>query len=239
MPGRYSALGWALWLVETALCLLAALVAAGAMYPDRGVVHRLVTALLIASALILVVIQACGIFNQLNPISVGVIGLLVFGGCLAIALRRLGVSELTRIVARDVRTLRETASDVVREREIGMLNAVLAFAIFVLGALVVWVFRSWDWDCLVYHKTVTDFTIQKKSLQWIDAYAVVSAFPRNLEWLAAWNCLFQREKRLDESPQWAYGLLACFFIIALSRSLGTKRPLAIVLGSGWIAFTPV
>ncbi len=232
-------MGWALWLVETALCLFAALVAAGAIYPERGLVHRLVAALLIAPALILVVIQACGIFDQLNPISVGVVGLLVFGGCLAIAFPCLGVGRLTDLVARDVQTLRETARDVVREREIGILNAVLAFAIFALGALVIWVFRSWDWDCLVYHKTITDFTIQKKSLQWIDAYAVVAAFPRNIEWLAAWNCLFQRDNRLDDSSQWPYGLLACLLIMAWARRLGTQRPFATALGSAWIALPPV
>ena len=232
-------MGWALWAIESGLCLFAAYAGAAAIYPERGPAHRLLVTLLISPSLILVVIQGCGLFAQLNPLTVGLAGALVFGCCLGIAISQLGRAGLASMVARDLQVFREAPREFFAARELGALNCLLGFAIFAFAALVIWVFRSWDWDCLVYHKTITDFTIQKQSLRWIDAYAVVSAFPRNVEWLAVWNCLFQRDNRLDDSPQWLFGALGCLVIAAWARRLGAQRPFATALGATWIALPPV
>ena len=232
-------MGWALWAVESALCLLAGYTSAAAIYPERGLPHRLLVALLISPSMILVVIQGCGLLTQLNPLAVGVAGVVVFGACLVIATSKLGQGGLASIVVRDLQACREAAHEFLIAREIGALNCFLGFAIFAFAALIIWVFRSWDWDCLVYHKTITDFTIQKQSVHWIDAYAAVSAFPRNVEWLAVWNCLFQRDNRLDDSPQFLFGVLACLVIVAWARRLGVQRSFAIALGASWIALPPV
>jgi len=123
-------LGWALWAVESALCLLAGYTSAAAIYPERGLPHRLLVALLISPSMILVVIQGCGLLTQLNPLAVGVAGVVVFGACLVIATSKLGQGGLASIVVRDLQACREAAHEFLIAREIGALNCFLGFAIF-------------------------------------------------------------------------------------------------------------
>src|SRR5919106_3338430 len=105
-------MGWFVWFAETLLCLAAAYVVAAALYPERGVLHRIIGTLIVAPSLILVAMQAAGFAGVLRPVWLGLVAVPVFAVPGWIALRRIGRDHLLALVRSDAdsigRLLRES-----------------------------------------------------------------------------------------------------------------------------------
>jgi hypothetical protein len=54
-----------------------------------------------------------------------------------------------------------------------------------------------------------------------------------------WNCIFQRDNRLDDSAQLPFLLLGAVVVAAWARRVGASRPLSVAVGATWIALPPV
>src|SRR5262249_12495892 len=147
---------------ETLLCLLASYLTAAAIYSDKGLAHRLVVTLLIAPSLILVVVQGSGLVGRLEPVSAGILGLLVFGAALVLACAANSRARVRRTLHSDLKSLQSLPSELFKSREVAIVNILLGSLILIGGAAFIWFYRSWDWDCLVLHKLITDFTVQSK-----------------------------------------------------------------------------
>jgi hypothetical protein len=103
-------------------------------------------------------------------------------------------------------------------------------------------FRSWMWDPLMFHTTITNLIVQEGSLGFMDygsGFPQVKGYPRLVHLLAAWNVMFQGNTELDDASQlWfaAIGMLTC---AAWARRMGTTIPFALSAGAAWILFPPV
>ncbi|MEO7113580.1 MAG: hypothetical protein ABI183_24290, partial [Polyangiaceae bacterium] len=91
-----------------------------------------------------------------------------------------------------------------------------------------------------YHVTITDYAVQNHDLDWIPTHLhYVSGYPRNVELLAAWNCLFPLDNLLDDAPQIPFALLGMLSIAAWCRRLNASRALSAGAAAVWYALPPV
>lgn len=233
-------MGWFVWIIETALCAVSAYSVAAAVYRDRGVLYRLIAALLVAPSLILLSIYATGIPGLLRPLPLALVAAIVFAVPLIIALRRLGAAELVALARSDLGAPRRLWQEVVRERDVSAL-LVLAGALVIAGAaFLVVIYRSWTWDPMWYHVPITSYTIQYGSLQWIDTSVPwTQSHPRNVELLALWNCIFPLDATLDDSSQIPFGILGAAVVAAWARRAGATRAFAAGLGGAFLLLPPV
>lgn len=228
------------WIVETALCLAASYTVALAVYPERGLAHRLVAVHLVALSLILVALEVCGLARVLTPVVLGLASTVIFGVAGALALRSVGRAHLTATLRADLgapwRTLREVWTE--REPAIGAL--VPAGVALGVVLTMVWFYKSWTWDPVWYHVPITAYVIQLKSLHWIDSHIPwVQGYPRNVELISVWNCIFPMDNRFDDTGQLPFAALGSCVVTAWSRRVGASRPLSLALGAAWFALPPV
>ncbi len=233
-------MGWLAWALETALCGLASWLTAGALFRERGLAHRAVVTLLVAPTLLLWIIQGCGMVGRLEPVTVGLAGALLFSSVGALAYRSLGRAGVKALGHRDLSAVKATFVDGWREREPALLGCVLGGFALVLAGLRIIYFKTWDWDADWYHLPITNWAIQTRSILWPPTHDVfIRGFPRNIEWLAVWNCLFSKDNRLDDSAQWPFALLGAAVVMAWARKIGASRPLSAGLGLIWVTLPPV
>jgi hypothetical protein len=233
-------MGWLVWSIETSLCAMAAYLAAIAIFRDRGVLDRAIAALLIAPALLLIDLQLCGLVGHLAPIPLAVVGLLLFGGVGVVAFRRVGARAVGATVRSDVGAPVRLLRDALREREIALVVVVVTIVALVTVGQMVWYFASWVWDPIWYHVPITSYAIQERSIGWIDTHNVyVQGYPRNMELLAVWNCVFSHDNRFDDASQLPGALLGMFVVAAWARRLSASRPLAAALGATWFVLPPI
>ncbi|WP_395857160.1 hypothetical protein [Cystobacter fuscus] len=233
-------MGWLVWVVETAMCLGAAFWVAAALYPDRGVLHRLIATLLVAPALILVPMQALGLVGALRPVWLGALAPVGFASAAAMASRHLGRERAWALLRSDlgvpVRLLREA----VREREPAVLTVGVALGVLLFAGLLVWLYRSWMWDPVWYHVPITAYAIQMGSLDWIDTSVPwTQSHPKNIELLAAWNCIFPLDNRLDDSSQLPFAVLGAAVTAAWAREVGARPAFAAGVGAAWMLLPPM
>lgn len=233
-------MGWVVWLLESALCLAASYALAVAVYPERGVLDRVIATLLIDATLILVAIHLCGFAGRLDRVTLGVVAALLFMGTIAVAMRRMPSGALVAALRSDLRAPLRLARDAWEEREPAVGVFVPAAMAAGTCATMVWYLRSWFWDPLWYHVPKTAYAIQEHSLRWVSTPIVqVQANPQHVELLALWNCIFQHDNRLDDSGQLSFLVLGAAVIAAWARRVGVSRPLAAAVGATWIALPPV
>jgi len=233
-------MGWIVWFLDTALCIAAAYLVAVATYPDRGTLNRLVVTLLVTPALILLDIQACGIAGHLEGGPLTLVGGVLFGGVGAIAFRAAGLAAVRTTLRSDLTAPWRLVADVWGEKEPAILTlAPAGMALFVVCQMV-WYFKSWTWDPVWYHVPITSYVIQNRSLDWFDTHELFTqGYARNVELLAAWNCVFQHDNRLDDSSQLPFAILGVCVLAAWARRLGSSRPMALAVGAAWYALPPV
>ena len=233
-------MGWIVWFLDTVLCIAAAYLVAVATYPDRGTVDRLVVTLLVTPALILLDIQACGIAGHFEGGPLTLVGGVLFGGVGAIAFRAAGLATVRTTLRSDLTAPCRLVADVWGEKEPAILTlAPAGMALFVVCRMV-WYFKSWTWDPVWYHVPITNYVIQNRSLDWFDTHELFAqGYARNVELLAAWNCVFQHDNRLDESSQLPFAILGVCVLAAWARRLGSSRPMALAVGAAWYALPPV
>jgi hypothetical protein len=236
-------MGWLVWILETALCAAASYLVACRLYPDRGVLHRLIATLLVAPSLILVAIQALGLFEVLRPWTLGLLAPVVFALPAVVAWRGMPSGQLKALWRSDVRAPLRLLRAMREERELAGLLVLGGVGVLLGAAVLVWILRSWSWDPTWYHVPITSHTISSGSIRWIDsslqAVPWMITHPRNVEWLAVWNCIFPLDARLDDSSQLLFGVLGAAVVIAWAREVGARASFAAGLGGAWLMLPPV
>ena len=233
-------MGWFVWVLETLASLAAGYFAAVAAFPRKGAAERAVATLLVSLSLVLCAIESCGVVDRLEPVTLALVAALLFAATSAIAIRVAGMTRVREVFASDVRLPARTAVEAWREREVGLGTIVTAGLAASVVLTMVWFFRSWTWDPVWYHVPITSYAIQEHSLRWMDTHnPYVAGYPRNVELIAAWNCIFPHDNRFDDSPQLPFALLGMAVVAAWARRVGASRPLALALGAAWFALPPV
>ncbi len=233
-------MGWIIWIIETWMCLGASWLVAAALYPDKGVLHRLIATLLVAPTLILVAMQALGIPGLLRPVWLGLLAPVVFAVPAWVAWRRLGRERALVLLRSDVGAPRRLAREAWREREPAVLTVVAAVGVLLFAALLVWIYKSWTWDPTWYHVPITAYAIQTASLDWIETSVPwTQSHPKNVELLAAWNCIFPLDNRLDDSSQLPFAVLGAAVTAAWAHAAGARKAFAAGVGAAWVLLPPM
>lgn len=233
-------MAWLVWGALTCLCAAAAYLAAIAVCPDRSSLERAIVSLLIAPALLIIDIQVCGLSGRFRPVPLGLVGLLLFASVAALALRSAGLTRAREAARHDLQAPARLVRSAWTDREpVVLLLAPMAACWFVVLRMV-WYFKSWAWDPIWYHVPVTSYAIQSESIGWISTHNLYTqGYPHTIELLAAWNCVFPRDNRLDDSSQLPFALLGMLVVAAWARRVGASRSLAAGLGAAWFLFPPV
>ncbi|ATB33181.1 hypothetical protein [Melittangium boletus] len=233
-------MGWLVWILETGMCLGASWLVAAALYPERGVLHRLIALLLVAPALLLIPIQALGLVGLLRPMWLGLLAPVGFAIAAGAAWRVLG-GERTRLLARaDLGAPARLVREALSEREPAVLTCVLTVGVWLFAVLLVWIYKSWTWDPVWYHVPITGYAIQTGSLDWIDTSVPwTQSHPKNIELLALWNCIFPSDNRLDDSSQLPFAVLGAAVTAAWAREVGARPAFAAGVGAAWVLLPPM
>jgi hypothetical protein len=233
-------MGWVVWLTESALCLVASYLVAVALYHDRSVLDRFITTVLVSSTLVLVALHAVGIANRLEPVTLGIVALALFSATAALAWRAAGRARVRESLRHDLAAPWRLVREAWTLREPAVLTLVTATIITAICVVMVWYFRSWTWDPVWYHVPKTHNAIQEHTLRHVPvANPWTSGNPHNVEILAVWNCVFQRDNRLDDSSQLPFLLMGAAAVAAWARRVGASRPLAAGVGAAWITLPPI
>jgi hypothetical protein len=233
-------LGWLVWFVETALCLGTAWLVAASLYPERGVLQRLVVLLLVAPALLLVPLQALGLVGLLRPVWLGLLAPVGFAVAARASWRGLGRARAQALLRSDLGAPARLWRVAVREREPAALTCVAAVAVWLFAVLLVWIYKSWTWDPVWYHVPITGYAIQTGSLDWIETSVPwTQSHPKNIELLAAWNCIFPLDNRLDDSSQLPFAVLGAAVTAAWARRVRARPAFAAGVGAAWVLLPPM
>lgn len=233
-------MGWLLWLVLGTIGLLASYAVAVALWPDRGALDRFVTTMVVDTGLVLLAIHLCGFANRLETVSLAVVSAAIFTATWAIAWKYIKTGGFRATAESDFSAPWRLARDAWRDRELAVGTLVPAAMAVCTTAVMIWWYRSWTWDPVWYHVPKTSLAIQTQSLRWLDIPNVwTQGNPANLELLAVWNCIFQRDNRLDDSSQWPFLFVGAAVIAAWCRRVGASRPISAAAGAVWIALPPV
>ncbi|HEX8441862.1 hypothetical protein [Archangium sp.] len=233
-------MGWIIWIIETLMCLGAGWLVAAALYPDKGVPHRLIVTLLVAPTLILVAMQALGVPGLLRPVWLGLLAPGVFAVPAWGAWRRLGRERALALLHSDLGAPARLAREAWREREPAVLTVVAAAGVLLFASLLVWIYKSWTWDPTWYHVPITAYAIQTASLDWIETSVPwTQSHPKNVELLAAWNCIFPLDNRLDDSSQLPFAVLGAAVTAAWAHAAGARKAFAAGVGAAWVLLPPM
>lgn len=233
-------MGWTIWALLSALGAAASYLVAVLLCPDHGTLDRATAAFVVMPALLLGDMLLCGFLDHFAPWPLALVGLALFGGTAALAGRRAGATSIQACVQSDVRAPIRLFRDAWQERELSIVLVAISLVPLTIVLRMVWYFRSWTWDPVWYHVPMTSYAIQEQSLRWIETNNVfLQGYPRNVELLAAWNCVFPRDNRFDETGQLLFVPLGMLVVAAWSRRVGASRPLAAALGAAWFLLPPV
>lgn len=232
----------ALWLVVATLVPAAAGYGVAVhFYRDRGVFDRLLVALMSFVSLIVVSFLVADLVRPISALSlfviatVGSIGVLKF-----LQVRGTSPAVLFAQLKEDVRAPKRLFADALETKEPLTLLVLPALLILAWCAFMVLFFRSWGWDVLMFHTTITNTIVQDGSLGFMDTgYHQARGYPRNVHLLAAWNVFFLGDTSLDDAPQLPFGLIGALVSAAWARRLGGSKALATGLGAAWLCFSPV
>lgn len=232
----------ALWLVvATLLPSVAGYAVAVRFFRDRGLFERLLVAVLSAISLVVVTFLLADLVRPISALSLFVVGTGLSAATLAgLAKRGLPLREVLAQARVDLSGPRRLGSDALETKEPVVLLLVPALAIGAWCVFMVLFFRSWGWDVLMFHTTITNTIVQDGSLAFMDTgFHQARGYPRNVHLLAAWNSFFLGNTSLDDAPQLPFGLVGMLVTAAWVRRLGGSRSFAAGLGAAWLCFAPV
>jgi hypothetical protein len=232
--------GWTIWILSSTVVLGSAYAAAATVYRGFGIAHRFLVSMVIAAGIILLSILLPGLWRILNPWTLALSSAIACTVVLALSLRNTSWAVLRAQLASDLLAPRQLWNELVQTKEFGFLGAALGLFALTIAALRIWFFKSWDWDSVWYHLPITNFAIQNHSVWAPNTHDIfIRGFPRNLELLAIWNCIFSSDNRLDESPQWFFALMGSLTVVAWARKFNVSKPLALGLGLVWPTLPPI
>lgn len=183
-----------------------------------------------------------GILGHLHALRVAplvVFSLSISVGVSVLAMRLAPITELSARLVDDLRAPLRVLSDGWRHRVVQLVLVLPALAALAVTLLTVWYFRSWSWDAVWYHVTITDLAVQDGTLLFRTADRYVRAYPYNVELVAAWGVLLSGVDRLDDAPQIGFALLGVASIAAWARGAGVDRASALVVGATWLLIPSV
>lgn len=232
----------ALWLVVgTLLPAGAAYAISVRFFRDRGVFDRLLVGLLGFVALIVVTFLIADLLRPISAVSLFFIGAVLSSGVVKwVTVKGPSVGELLGQLRADLAAPRRLWEDVKTSKEPAVVLIVPALLILGWCAFMVLFFRSWGWDVLMFHTTITNTIVQDGSLAFMDTgFHQARGYPRNVHLLAAWNVFFLGNTSLDDAPQLPFGLIGALVCAAWARRFGASRALSTGLGAAWLCFSPV
>lgn len=231
----------ALWLVVATLIPLAGAWAfAARVFRGRGLFDRLLFWLLSFVALLVLAFQLADLARPFSASSLFFTASSLSVVAIAWALEVVHPRELWTQLRTDLTAPRRLLADAWTEKEPALVLVGLALlGLGWCGWMVVF-FRSWGWDVLMFHTTITNSIAQNGSLEWIEtAFHQVKGYPRNVHLLAVWNVLFMGNTELDDAPQLPFGLIGALATAAWARRLGASRSFSASLGAAWLCFPAV
>lgn len=232
----------ALWLVvATLLPAVAGYGVAVRFFRDRGVFERLLVALMSFVSLLVVTFLVADLVRPISGVSLFIIATVGSVGVLKwLQVRGTRPQELLAQLKEDVGAPRRMVADALETKEPVVLLVVPALLILGWCVFMVLFFRSWGWDVLMFHTTITNTIVQDGSLAFMDTgFHQARGYPRNVHLLAAWNGFFLGNTSLDDAPQLPFGLIGALVSAAWARRLGASRSLSAGLGAAWLCFSPV
>ena len=232
-------MGFFIWVVLTFYLVLAGYAAAARWFPERPVSERIVVSACSFWALVLFTMLPLGAFHQLARVPVGLLALLLASGLLAAALKKGGLAGLRRQLALDGSCILEAARELRRRPCVALLAVIPGSLALGIVLLSVWYFKTWSWDALWYHAPMIHHMLEWHTLGPIPSHVPQMSFPRNIELLGAWNCIFPMDSRLDDSAQAAFLLTGMVLVFAWSRRVGASVAWALSLAFAWVALPPV
>ncbi|AGC42353.1 hypothetical protein MYSTI_01004 [Myxococcus stipitatus DSM 14675] len=233
-------MGWTLWALESLLAVAAAWALSTALLRERPTLERWMGALLIGSASILTCVQGLGLVGQLGRPQLAVAGLLLHGGLLAFALRRVGGAELLSRLRADVGAPPRLLRDIHQRQELAAWALVPAACAVIVSCSIIWHFPNWAWDVVWYHVPKTNYAVQTGSITWVETSVwYVNGYPELTELLSVWNVLLPRHTRLDDLSQVPFGVLGALAVAAWCRRASASPALSASLGAMWLALPAV
>lgn len=231
----------ALWLVgATLIPLFGAWAFAARVFEGRGLFDRLLFWLLSFAALMVLSFQLADLARPFTATSLFFTSASLSVIAVAWTLERLHPRDFLARLKLDLGAPRRLLADAVTEREPAVVLVALALVGLAWCVWMVLFFRSWGWDVLMFHTTITNSIAQNGSLEWIEtAFHQVKGYPRNVHLLAVWNVLFLGNTELDDAPQLPFGLIGALATAAWARRLGATRAFATSLGAAWLCFPAV
>lgn len=232
--------GWITWIALTLVASWSGYIVGAAFFRDRLAPERLAVALTVTVAMIVGVLQALGLFGLIRAAIVAPSSLAVFLAVGLWARRRLSAGELRSLAIRDLGTPVRVLREAWVAREPLALAVPWGVLVLATSALLVWIYKTWNYDAVVYHSAITSYVIQDGGTALQQTHSPwVKGYPINVSLLAVWNCLFPRDNRLDDSPQLVFALIAALVVGAWSRRLGASRPAAMGLGALFLLLPPI
>ncbi|MEO8875770.1 MAG: hypothetical protein ABI461_09305, partial [Polyangiaceae bacterium] len=232
---------WVVWGVLTLLAYGAGWLVGVACYAgDTSSARRLVVPFVVAPTAILVAMQTCALVHRLDRAALIPFSWVFFGLIAFLSFRRAGRAAVLRCLRADALAPWRIVKSTWRDREPLGLAMLIALAMWGVAVTMCVVYRSWMFDPLWYHVTITDYVIQRHDLDWIPTHLhYVSGYPRNIELLAAWNCIFPMDSLLDDAPQLPFALLGMLAIAAWCRRLHVSRALSAGIAAVWYVLPPI
>lgn len=231
-----------LWLLTATLApVLAGYALALHFFRDRGVFERWAVAVMSAVAVLVVTFLVADQLRPLSATSLFVVAMAVSTGVvLFVRARGTGPRVVLEQLRLELSAPRRLLVDVIETREPAALLFVPALVIGVWCVWMVLFFRSWGWDVLMFHTTITNTIVQDGSLAFMDTgFHQARGYPRNVHLLAAWNTFFLGHTALDDAPQLPFGVLGALVSAAWARRLGASRSFSAAMGAAWLCFSPV
>jgi hypothetical protein len=230
-----------LWLVvATAVPLAGSWAVAVRLFGHRGVFDRLLFWLLCFVGSIVVTFQLAELAQPFSSTSLFLVSAGLSVGAFAWAIERVHPRDLWRVLKADLSAPRRLVLDAVSTKEPAVLLIPFALLGLVWSVWMVLFFRSWGWDVLMFHTTITNKIAQAGSIGWIDtAFHQARGYPRNVHLLAVWNVLFLGNTELDDAPQLPFGLIGALATAAWARRVGATRSFSTGLGAAWLCFPAV
>lgn len=236
-----TAFFWVVWGLLTLLAYGAGWLVGVAVYGnDTSSSRRLVVPFLCAPTMILLAMQATAVVHHMERAVLTPFSLVFFSAIAIFAFRSTDRKTVTRCLRADALAPWRVIKSIWGDREPLGFAVFIAIGLWSVAVLMCVVYRSWMFDPLWYHVTITDYAVQNKDLDWIPTHLhYVSGYPRNVELLAAWNCLFPLDNLLDDAPQIPFALLGMLAIAAWCRRFNASRALSAGAAAVWYALPPV
>jgi hypothetical protein len=228
------------WLIQSLCVVLAGYCASLALCKDRGFSHRAVVWTLLSTTSVLVSILLPGLTHALTATGLSLVAFFVTAAMVICSLSVVPAIEMKRQFRQDLTLPRILLLEALKERELALFGVLLGAVAVAIACLRIWYFKTWNWDSVWYHTSITNFAIQNHSVWAPDTHDVfIRGFPRNAELLGVWNCLLPHDARLDDSIQIPFAVLGMTTVMAWCRKLGASRPLSLGLGCLWVTLPPI